>query len=121
MNSRVARAFGIAAIAAAAVCWATKDTSAWTACRVDWSYDGYTLYALGELDEVWGEDHVQYFAVDWGDGSSDYGESNRLSGNAYLAQSHTYSDIGTYTVHFQIGDQSGVCLDFAQAVFIPNQ
>jgi len=42
-------------------------------------------------------------------------------GTAYLFQAHTYNDIGTYTVHFQIGDQSGVCFDFAQDLFIPNQ
>ena len=121
MTRRVARAFAIAAIAAGMACWATQRASAWTDCRVSWGYDGYTLNALGELNEVWQEDRRQYFAVDWGDGSSDYGESNALMGTAYLAQTHTYSDIGTYTIHFQIGDQSGLCFDFAQAVFIPNQ
>jgi hypothetical protein len=121
MKSRVARAFAMAAVAAALACWSTTSTSAWTGCRVSWSYDGYTLHTLGELDEVWREDRAQYFAVDWGDGSSDYGESNLLIGTAYLAQSHTYSDIGTYTVHFQIGDQSGVCFEFSQAVLMPNQ
>lgn len=111
----------MAAVAASLACWSTMRASAWTDCQVSWGYDGYTLNVLGELSEVWREDRPQYFHVDWGDGSSNYSESNSLMGTAYLTQTHTYSDIGTYTVHFQIGDQSGVCFDFAQAVFIPNQ
>ena len=111
----------MATIAAGVAFWSATSTSAWTDCRVSWSYDGYTLHTLGELNEVWREDRAQYFAVDWGDGSSDYAEANLMIGTAYLAQNHTYSDIGTFTVHFQIGDQSGVCFDFSQDVFIPNQ
>jgi hypothetical protein len=111
----------MAAVAAGVAFWSATSTSAWTDCRVSWSYDGYTLHTLGELNEVWREDRGQFFAVDWGDGSSDYGEANLLIGTAYLGQSHTYSDIGTFTVRFQIGDQSGVCFEFSEDVFIPNQ
>jgi len=121
MIVRVTRAFVVAAVAATGVAWATARVSAWTECRVGWSYDGYTPYASGELDQVWREDRNQYFTVDWGDGSSDSGESSVLAGNAYFGQSHTYADISTYTVHFQIGDQSGACLDFSQTMVIPSQ
>ena len=121
MKSRVVRALALAAVAAGVACWSTRNTSAASDCRVSWNFDGYTLNTLGELTDVSRDDRPQYFFVDWGDGSSVYSENNLLMGTAYMAQTHTYSDIGTYTVHFQVGDQSGVCFDFAQAVFIPNQ